>query len=304
VAAGADHAARLSECLAAWDGSGQTPHDLFGQVDDAFWFWLNTQGYREHAALREILPGMPDETTQANFTGRSGDATLADGFQTYRLIKHGVDAHGGGLAQCQRILDFGCGWGRITRFFLRDLAPSRILGIDCMPEAVELCVATNRWCPFQLVATMPPTGLEAGQFDVVYAYSVFSHLSEAAHQQWLGEFQRLLKPGGLAILTTRDREFINYCQTVRQQSDRPGFAAGTASAFPDTRRWLAAYDRGEFCHTPAGGGSTLSDSFYGETCIPKRYAETHWTKAFSIVDFIADRARCEQNVVIARKKPL
>ena len=302
-AVNAEFSSRLERCLAAAPCEHPTPVQLFSGESDAFWLWANTEGYCESSRLREILPGLPDETTQANFTGKSGDATLQDAFRIYSLIKNVVEANYRKLADCDRILDFGCGWGRIIPFFLRDLAPEKIWGIDCMPEAIKLCTSRNRWCQFQQVPTMPPTDLKAGTFDVVYAYSVFSHLSEA-HQAWLNEFHRVLKPGGMVVLTTRDRGFIEYCESLRKRADElAAFAAGAVDSFRNSKECLAAYDRGEFCHHPTGGGSVLADSFYGETCIPKRYVEKHWADRFELIDFIDDRARCEQNVIVA-KDPL
>ena len=302
LTANAEFTDRLARCLADARNDNPTPAELFAGVSDAFWLWANTEGYRESSRLQEILPGLPDETTQANFTGKSGDATLQDGFRIYSLVKHVVEAEYKKLADCERILDFGCGWGRIIRFFLRDLAPERICGIDCMPEAIQLCTSRNRWCQFQQVPTMPPTNLKAGSFDLVYAYSVFSHLSERAHRAWMDEFHRVLKPGGLVVLTTRDRGFIEYCASLRRSTDKlAAFATGAVASFRNSEQYLAAYDRGEFCHHPTGGGGVLADSFYGETCIPKQYVEKHWADRFKLVDFIDDRARCEQNVIVARK---
>ena len=223
---------RLNKCLSAVDVCHASPKDAFAGVDDEFWLWLNTHGYRQNVSLQQILPAMPDDVTQDRFTGLHGDANLASAFGFYKLVKQIAETNLRGLDRCGNILDFGCGWGRIIRLFLRDLAPAQIWGIDCLPEAIEICQATNRWCQFQLTPTMPPSGLPAASFGLVYAYSVFSHLSEDAHRRWLGEFHRILKPGGLLVLTTRDREFINYCEYVRKQSDQPFFAGGTASAFP------------------------------------------------------------------------
>ena len=35
------------------------------------------------------------------------------------------------------VLDFGCGWGRIIRFFLKDIDPARLHGTDVFEEMVE-----------------------------------------------------------------------------------------------------------------------------------------------------------------------
>ena len=41
---------------------------------------------------------------------------------------------------------------------------------------------------FEVTPILPPTRFPDGHFDVIYLYSVFSHLSEAAHLAWLREF--------------------------------------------------------------------------------------------------------------------
>lgn len=47
---------------------------------------------------------------------------------------------------------------------------------------------------------MPPLGLEPASFDLAWAISVFTHLTDNS-LPWLHELHRLLKPGGLLIAT-------------------------------------------------------------------------------------------------------
>ena len=54
-------------------------------------------------------------------------------------------------ARDSRVLDFGCGWGRVIRFFLKDVAPWNLVGVDIDPNAPSSAArATNRWCRFEL----------------------------------------------------------------------------------------------------------------------------------------------------------
>ena len=297
-----DYASRLERILASPEAAAKPPRELFGEIDDEFWFWLNSQGYREQPVLQEILPGMPDQAFQARFTGRHGDATLRDGFLKYRLFKQIVEANLGPLAERAAVLDFGCGWGRIIRFFLKDLDSAKIWGIDCQAEAVDVCTQTNRWGSFRVVKPMPPTGFRPNTFDVVYCYSVFSHLSEDAHQRWLDEFARILRPRGLFIATTRQRGFMKYCAKLRQQQDQPAHARGAAAAFLDTACWLDRYDRGEFCHDPPHGAAGPVGPIYGETSIPKQYVLSRWTDRFRFVDYLANHEWSEQNVIVVQKR--
>ncbi len=283
----------------ARDISADSPRQRFADVSDDFWFWALTEGCRTHEELHALLPAMPPEEIQLRFTGAAGDVTLREAFSFYLLVRDLMRAH---LRRpLESALDYGCGWGRIIRFFLRDVEPANLAGIDCFPQMIELCQATNRWARFTQVDPFPPTMYADESFDLIYAFSVFSHLSEHAHFEWLKEFKRLLRPGGLLIVTTRAREFILMCADMRAQQEQRFWTHGPAASFRDTEDALARYDRGEFLYEPIGGGDVLDPSFFGETCIPLGYVRTHWTRLFELVDYIDDRQVCVQNVIAVRK---
>src|SRR5205823_15103862 len=98
-----------------------------------------------------------DENSQARFTGLTGDDTMIRAFDSYILIKQLAEKYRQKISSLECILDFGCGWGRMVRFFLKDLEPSRIWGVDCLSGIIDICRLTNRWCNFQVVDTLPPT---------------------------------------------------------------------------------------------------------------------------------------------------
>jgi len=280
--------------------AGRTPNQLFAGVSDDFWLWCLTEGYREDERLRSVMPAYPPAEVQLRFAGASGDDTMRDAFNIYRLIRNLASQH---LSRpMTSVMEFGSGWGRIIRCFSREIDPHRLHGIDCMPEAIDICKATNPYAQFQLVDPFPPTTVASDSFDVVYAYSVFSHLSEDAHLRWLSEFRRVLKPGGLLIATTRPREFILACQKAREEQEDRFWARGLVVAFRDTRQALERFDRGEFLYEPVGGGGVLDASFFGEACIPRQYVVANWPRFFDFVDYLDDRASCQQNVIVARKR--
>jgi SAM-dependent methyltransferase len=276
------------------------PKDWFSGVDDETWLWMNTTGRRRRESIARLLPGMPERSIQEGFTGCSGDATLVQGFQAYRLFKKCYETHAGPIESCC-VLDFGCGWGRIIRFFLKDVEPGKLLGVDLDANAIRICRETNRWCKFRLIDPHPPTPLTAESFGLIYLYSVFSHLPEEMHWMLLEEFHRLLVPGGMLIATTRARDFIHYCQSLRDnpQVEKPGSVKGI---FLDVDAAIWAYDNGQFCYDCYGEEGPRS--FWGETCISKSYVDTRWQKIFEVCDYIEDRGVSDQNVIVARKRVL
>lgn len=283
--------------------SGQVDHyRIFQGVGDALWFDLNTAGYRKYPELQAVLPSLPNPNDQKKFIGSSGDTALAEAFRAYLAWRDLAAECGHPITADSRVLDFGCGWGRTLRFFLRDVPADRLTGIDVLPEAIGLSQQTNRWCNFRLTPALPPTDLPSGTFDLIYLYSVFSHLSEEAVDAWVTEFARLMKPGGILIATTWYRHYMEICAQSRL-GPTPGTHPGSVRAFTgDIQEWLAKYDRGEICHSPVGGGTALDASFYGETCIPAAYARQKWADRFAFRRFIeADQQRFWQNVIVMQK---
>jgi len=276
---------------------------VFGNVDDDFWYWLFTYGYDNYSDLRQFLPGMPDERIQANFTGKTGHKTLSEAFAAYRLFKKILAENFKDIKECSNVLDFGCGWGRIIRYFLKDVDASGLWGIDCYKEMIDLCKTLNLRCNFLALDPIATTSFPSATFDMIYLYSVFSHLSEEAHLAWLEEFKRILKPSGLLIATTRTRNFIHYCYELSKKPELESWQQGSAQSFKDPFRALADYDEGKFVHSPTGGGGILDASFFGESCIPKKYVEANWTKFFSQVGYIyEDEHQCfTQDVIYAQK---
>jgi SAM-dependent methyltransferase len=302
---------RLRRILNAASNPLARPDKVFAGVEDDYWLWLNTEGYRQHPELRAILPAMPDEDVQLNYNGAKGDDVLRAGFLTYKMIKDLYVKYRGSFATCGSILDFGCGWGRVMRFFLKDKEPSRLLGIDCSDKMIEFCRQTNRWCQFELVDPVPPTIFPSEQFDLIHAFSVFSHLSEEVHLQWLAEFRRILKPGGIVIATTRHRDFIQYCDDLRKDANLESYPIGlkiSARSFPDKDQSLADYDSGKYCFTPHYTEGLLMSNhtegmlrFFGDTAISKSYVLSQWTKYSTFLEYIDDVQLCGQCVIVVKK---
>src|SRR5690348_2440479 len=117
---------------------GRPAHDrIFGHLGDDVWFSINTAAYRRHAILRRLLPSLPDARTQADFIGAEGDRALQEAFRSYQLIRHIAGRCGRPISRQMRILDFGCGWGRMIRFFMRDVPTAQLYGVDVMPLAID-----------------------------------------------------------------------------------------------------------------------------------------------------------------------
>lgn len=255
----------------------------YRNVSDDAWLTLLSEP-------KDGVPELPPKPIQERFCGRFGRSAMAQALEFYKVVRASCQRADRPLSGLESVLDFGCGWARITRCFLRDLGPSVLQGCDCDPEMVDYCATALPSYRFSVNAPLAPSAYEAGQFDLIYAYSVFSHLSEAAHLAWIEDFHRILKPGGLLVVTTRPRYFVAYWPRLPYL---PEF---------DPQQCLTDYDAGKFVHVPAQGGTATPSSFYGETGIPEPYIRRTWSRWFDVQRFHDDVPEVDQKVIVARRR--
>jgi SAM-dependent methyltransferase len=124
-----------------------------------------------------------------------------------------------GLKMSDRVLEVGCGSGRFALPMVRKLAAGRYVGLDIDPIQVAAC-RTNRTLldrQFQFVLAdinsdlYNPNGtasadtyrlpFEDASFDVVFLYSVFTHLFPSECRNYAREIMRVLRPGGRCAVT-------------------------------------------------------------------------------------------------------
>jgi hypothetical protein len=282
-------------------GPTAPPHVLFAGVDDDLWVWLHVEGPRRVPELMRILPGYPDEAIQHWVHGVAGDDALRDGFVVYRLVREAHRANGGELAT-SRVLDLGSGWGRVLRFFLRDVPGDRLVGADASADLVRLSEELNPWCSFAHVAERPPTQFADGSFDLVFAYSLFSHLSESAHIAWMTEIARITRADATVVVTTWGRDLIERCDALRRRSDLQPHERHLATLFDPSGTWIAEYEAGLFCFGQSSDVYGDRATSFGEAVVPEAWIRDRWPKELEVLHFVDDRRYCQQALVVARRR--
>jgi SAM-dependent methyltransferase len=98
-------------------------------------------------------------------------------------------------------LDFGCGSGRILRNFLPETAIAEFWGCDIDRPSIDWLQA-NLEPPFHFFATEEAASLpqEDGFFDLIYAFSVYTHFTDN-WAGWMLEHHRVMADGGLLLLS-------------------------------------------------------------------------------------------------------
>lgn len=256
--------------------------------------------------LGETLPDFPSEELQRNTTGLSSEAALQQAFAFYENVQDGLAKSNKPLSADSRLLDFGFGWGRISRVFMKDVRLQNIHGIDVDPDFVHLTKELFKSEQFEICPAFPPTGFADDSFDLIYAYSVFSHLSEKACQAWMTEFARILKPGGVVAFTTRHETFFDFCEWARKQDQHESaYVRALGQLFPDIDAARRAYRNGELVHASSigvAGGGPRDSSFYGETWIPEQYARTRFSSDLEFITGYFDGTKYDQACFVLQKR--
>ncbi|MCG6986433.1 MAG: class I SAM-dependent methyltransferase [Thiocapsa sp.] len=269
--------------------------DLLSAIDDSQWLELILHNPNQPIPEGAFIPKLPPDSVQLAFNGSAGVSNLRSGFAIYQQIKAAINAWGSRFTPESHVLDFGCGWGRVIRFFAKDVRAENLFGVDIAPMGIETCNSTLRG-NFRLISRSPPLDFPDGSLDVIYAWSVFSHLPEALHIDWLNEFSRLVRPGGLLIVSTLPRSFIHESKRLKAEGmfNHP-WQRAAAESFDDFDVALAAYDQGHFVFSPK------PQEEYGMALIPQAYVQKHWKQYFDLCEFIAHPPGLAQSLIVSRK---
>ena len=112
----------------------------------------------------------------------------------------------GGLSGI-RVLDFASGYGRVTRFLLRDLSPEQVRVSDVYADGVRF--QQERFGVHGIVSTVLPGDFRCEEtFDAILVTSLFTHLPDERFVEWLRVLFGLLRPGGVLLFSTHDAALL------------------------------------------------------------------------------------------------
>jgi SAM-dependent methyltransferase len=171
-----------------------------------------------------FLPVMPADKIQKQWTGSFGTILLET---SLNFVQQAVTYFGADNLKLSntKILDFGIGWGRLARLWLKYVPPSQLHGCDAWDMSLDLakaCMLQNMLVKSDsLLAELP---YPLGSFDYIYAFSIFTHLDESAFKGCLKGIGNMLKPNGRAIFTVRPRRFWLHtsANVANYDSDQKG----------------------------------------------------------------------------------
>ena len=215
-------------------------------------------------AIRAGVPDPADVIASYRAVGRDSRATILE------LL--GPDWSFDG----KRVLDFGCGSGKVMRHFLPEAADCELWGCDIDERSIDW-IDAELSPPLHAFANgeVPPLDQPSSSFDLVWSVSVFTHLTDHG-AGWLAELHRILRPGGLAIVS-----FLGGAM----------YEVWTEEEWHPERIGMLVLNHGQDWEL---GGPTVFHSPW--------WLHEHWGRAFEIVELREGTAPREHGLVLLRRR--
>lgn len=179
----------------------------------------------------------------------------AEGLHAARWLRDHLNRH----VQLKdlNILDWGCGPGRVIRHL------PEVIGNGCSFHGTDYNQRSIAWCTAHLPGiSFHRNTLEASlpyldeHFDIIYGISIFTHLSERMHGEWLQELLRILKPNGILFLTTQGDNFrVKLTPEELRQFDRGNLVV--RGNVQEGHRTYSAFHPAPFMHRLFGQARVL-----------------------------------------------
>ncbi len=287
------------EELAAIDAAcaqgGPERFALFRDLDADLWALLLCQQQEAYPHIAELLPDVPPPDKQELFNGASGVALAAQSVAFYRKLTDRYAQHSPTGLAASSALDFGCGWGRLTRYLARDVEPGRLYGCDPVAQALDMCADCGVPATFARSEFVPERLPFDEAFDLAFSFSVFTHISERAHESCLAALHAGLAPGGILVVTIRPPEYLRLNPLLAPVLDSLG---PDPAARLEEPLYLFTPHPAEDSHPQYEGGEMT----FGETVITLPYVRERWADRFELLDVDLIAADVYQVMLTLRRR--
>jgi len=123
-----------------------------------------------------------------------------------------------------RVLDFGCGTGVFTNYFVEK--GYKVTGVDISDIAIKKCKKLYPNSFFSHLEKFEDLHYEK-KFDIVFCWSVFHHIPPGDREKYIELFQRITKKKGLLIIGGWDESHKDFQNAEKKRH----------SQFADTDTW-------------------------------------------------------------------
>ena len=173
-----------------------------------------------YPGLSRMLPRMAADKIQDNWTGSHGLTLLKQSVNFVRAVHRNYETETQKSLSDARILDFGCGYGRLLRLMMLFAKTDSLFGCDPWDESIRICREDGIDCTLEISDYLPTSlPFAANSMDLIYAFSVFTHTSLRATKCALDALRTVVSPSGLLVITIRPLEYWDMDQRYAHEKE-------------------------------------------------------------------------------------
>ncbi|MCE9613342.1 MAG: class I SAM-dependent methyltransferase [Lentisphaerae bacterium] len=243
----------------------------------------------QYPNLLAFFPAWPSAKVQAETVGATGTKLQFMTNAFIRSLVRGAQAHLPRPLSEARVLDYGVGFGRNVRMLSKYVPAGNLYGVDPFPPNVALCQQLGLKAHIHACDSYPqhmPPALAGTRFDLIFLFSIFTHLSEPTHKRVLHVLHEGLADDGVLVVTVRPREAWDVLES------------------PERERLRQDHDRKGYAFLPieiAELGTVDGEPTFGESTMSLAYVEQHWTD-WRVVDMDLNLMDPYQLILFLKKK--
>jgi trans-aconitate methyltransferase len=226
----------------------------------------------------------PEARLRKKVHGGDCESSFAlEGYSSYVKCKKALELKlGKTYEDFERLLDWGCGCGRMTRYFQSNKSLD-IYGVDIDEENINWSSENLKFASFEKISLRPPTLLKPSFYDLIIGISVFTHLKEEDQFKWLEELSRISPKDGIVMMSVHGDS-----TACRSGIDDNTYLQWRKTGFLDLG---VNNDLGE---------SVSENDYYRNTLHTNEYIFENWAKYFEIIDIIPGYIGNHQDLVIMK----
>lgn len=204
---------------------------------------------------------------------------LISGQETAENIGTVLAKIGRSIRSFDRILDFGCGCARTSRFMIPFGAKEKPVCVDVDESQISYCKAVlPSLGEYICIPVVPPMPLISKHFDLIYSISTFTHFRSDFQHAWLRELKRVSAPGGTLVLTISGPRNLQYASTE------------------DLKR----LDDAGFCFIEGTQRGAHNPDYYHLALHSHEYVRRVWGEYFEVLDIVPQIINNNQDAVLCR----
>lgn len=262
--------------------------------------WIHSVGVSTDHKLRALAPTVPPFELRRIVAAPTESVFLWSGLKDAQMCAAYAQHHMENKVRDKvKILDFGCGCGRTSRF-LQVIPQFEVYGSDINKNLVAWCRDNLKMVTTTGNEAAPPLGYTDGKFDFVYSVSIFTHLPEGTMLAWLDELARVTADNGIVLLTTHGYPAIEIICGSNQHQQMFQMSRAEALELRDTLE-LKQFNYRRLSSDVISMANAGDD--YGNSFIHEAYIKEQWGRnVFDIVEFIPGGLRGWQDITILRRR--